>query len=176
LVGLAFQDGPGIRTTVFFKGCSLRCAWCHNPEGIDARPQIQWLEARCIDCHACIDACPRQALSAGPAGIAIDRNLCDGYGACAAACPTGAMELLGRSWTAAELMAELALERWQLCAFNRLCRDKYRRLGLNWAYDDAELIPAERMAQLCEAAHRWGPAPGIVSNSGTLGRGGGGAG
>jgi ferredoxin len=54
------EDGPGIRTTVFFKGCPLRCAWCHNPESISP-PQVQWLENRCIGCHTCLEACPNRA-------------------------------------------------------------------------------------------------------------------
>ncbi len=57
------EDGPGLRTTVFFKGCPLRCGWCHNPESISSNPQIQWLETRCIGCDTCLTICPNGCLS-----------------------------------------------------------------------------------------------------------------
>ena len=59
---LSTEDGPGIRTTVFFKGCPLHCAWCHNPESIPLEQQVQWLENRCIGCLTCLEACPQGAL------------------------------------------------------------------------------------------------------------------
>jgi len=108
---LSTEDGPGIRTTVFFKGCPLHCAWCHNPESISPRPEVQWLEARCIGCHTCLNACPIGALEAGPEGIRIDRGRCSGCGICAEACPGGALELLGRTVTVDGLAAELLKDR-----------------------------------------------------------------
>ena len=305
---MSTEDGPGIRTTVFFKGCGLRCAWCHNPESLCAGPQVQWVAVRCIGCHTCVETCIRNALSAGPQGIAIDRTRCDGCGACAEACPAGAMELLGRRWKIAELLTEVlkdrayydtsgggvtasggeaalqaeavaalfagcraasvptaldtcgqaprsaferllphtdlvlfdlklmdphrhrrhtgadnraiienlrwiaarrgrpggpgrlwirtpiipgatddvqniraigrfiatqlsgAVDRWELCAFNNLCRDKYRRLGLVWAFAEAELIDENEMAALGRAARDSGVPPGIVHLSGATGR------
>ena len=56
------EDGPGIRTTVFFKGCPLKCIWCHNPEGISPKPQLMWYETRCIGARDCLDACPEKAV------------------------------------------------------------------------------------------------------------------
>ena len=305
---MSTEDGPGIRTTVFFKGCSLRCAWCHNPESIAPGPQVHWVEVRCIGCHTCVATCSRKALSAGPTGIVIDRECCNGCGDCAEACPAGAMELLGRPWTVAELVDEVlkdrayyatsgggvtasggeaalqaeavaalfarcraegvptaldtcgrvprkaleilmphtdlvlfdlklmdpdrhrlhtgsdnrrilenlrwigkrrgrpggpgrlwirtpiipgatdddesiravgrfiavhltgAVDRWELCAFNNLCRDKYRRLGLAWAFAEAELMGEKEMAALLRAARDSGVPPGIIHCSGAVRR------
>ena len=287
---MSTEDGPGIRTTVFFKGCSLHCAWCHNPESLAPRPQIQWIASRCIGCRTCLDVCPEKALSAAPEGIAIDRSRCKGCGACTEECPSTALELLGRPWTVSALVKEAlkdrvffetsgggitasggeaalqagfvaeffrrcraegvrtaldtcgqvpreayekilphtdlllfdvklidsgehrhhtgvgnekilenllfirawrqahaapqtlwirtpvipgatdheaniagiaawlnrnlegTVDRWELCAFNNLCRDKYLRLGLQWAFHDAQLITEAQMAHLCALA------------------------
>lgn len=108
---LSTEDGPGLRTTVFFKGCPLHCAWCHNPESISPHPQVHWLETRCIGCHTCLQACPLGALAAGENGMVIDRLKCDGCGACSHACPSGALELLGREYQVEELVAELVRDR-----------------------------------------------------------------
>ena len=92
---MSTEDGPGIRTTVFFKGCSLRCIWCHNPESISPKPQLQWVGSRCIGCRTCLDVCPNKALSAGENGIIIDRDRCQACGKCAEECPSTALELMG---------------------------------------------------------------------------------
>ena len=84
---MSTEDGPGLRTTVFFKGCSLKCAWCHNPESISLLPQIHWVSSRCIGCRTCLDTCPRNALSMTEEGILIDRGVCDGCGLCVPSCP-----------------------------------------------------------------------------------------
>jgi len=302
---LSTEDGPGIRTTVFFKGCPLACAWCHNPESIPSQPQVQWLEQRCIGCGTCLEACPRRCLSRDAAGgILIDRDCCAGCGACATACPANALELLGRTITVDELVMEVlkdrayfeasgggvtlsggeptlqatfaktflqrmraegvqtaldtcglmspatletllpyvdlvlydlkeidaekhrtftgqsnttilenvrllrhliaesalatrlwirtplipgatatqenllglgafianaldgAVERWELCAFNNLCRDKYRRLGLTWAFAATPLMTAEELAEMERWARESGVAPTMVLATG----------
>jgi pyruvate formate lyase activating enzyme len=108
---LSTEDGPGIRTTVFFKGCPLACAWCHNPEAISARLQIQWFAERCLGCRTCVDTCPNACLEMADAGLIIDRDRCDGCAACGLACPAGALEALGKLVTADELVAELVKDR-----------------------------------------------------------------
>lgn len=105
---LSTEDGPGIRTTIFFKGCPLSCCWCHNPESIAPYPQVHWVESRCIGCDSCLAACPHNALSRLPDGtIHIDRSRCQGCGTCAAACPANAMEVLGQRVTQQWLLDEL---------------------------------------------------------------------
>ncbi len=112
ILRMSTEDGPGIRTTVFFKGCSLQCAWCHNPESISPKPQIQWVQTACIGCGICVDACPQKALAqTGNAIIVIDRSLCLGCGTCARECPSAAMELLGKKWDARDLADELVKDR-----------------------------------------------------------------
>lgn len=303
---MSTEDGPGLRTTVFFKGCSLRCLWCHNPESLDMKPQLQWLEPRCIGCRLCLDVCPNSALSFSERGVVIDRSRCRGCGTCAGECPSTALELLGKSWSVDALVSEVikdasyfggtggvtasggeaalqapfvslffkdlksrgihtALDtsgqcsrdhldlvlpytdlvlydikeidserhrqftgsgnavilenllhvagaigtnllprelwirtpiipgatdrvetitaigafiaehvrgiaaRWELCAFNNLCRDKYRRLGMDWAYQETKLLERDAMERLAEAARSSGVDPAIVRWSGMTG-------
>jgi len=101
------EDGPGIRTTVFLKGCPLRCAWCHNPEGILPRPELLWYDTRCIGARDCLSACPLGALALTAGGMHIDRSRCTVCGDCVRACPAAALEVVGREWTAEALFAEV---------------------------------------------------------------------
>ncbi|HJN74789.1 MAG TPA: glycyl-radical enzyme activating protein [Myxococcota bacterium] len=103
------HDGPGIRTTVFFKGCPLRCAWCQNPESLRPRPEIAVDERLCRGAVECASSCPSQALEGG--GRDLDRSRCDGCGDCVRACPHGALRLMGRVVTVAELLEEVARDR-----------------------------------------------------------------
>lgn len=108
---MSTEDGPGIRSTVFFKGCSLRCVWCHNPESISARPEVHWVGSRCIGCMSCIEACPAGALKGTGSGIVIDRKACTGCLRCSEACPSTAMEVYGRHISAGDLVDEVLKDR-----------------------------------------------------------------
>lgn len=111
IIRMSTEDGPGLRTTVFFKGCSLGCSWCHNPESISPKPQIQWIATSCIGCGICVKTCDKSALEKTEKGIIMDRSLCDSCGSCTEECPTTAMELLGKKWSVHDLVCELVKDR-----------------------------------------------------------------
>lgn len=159
---MSSEDGPGLRTTVFFKGCSLACRWCHNPESLSTGVEMQWLEARCIGCGACQAACPNGAAVFSDEGVYIDRERCAGCGACHEACPTGAMAQRGTDVAFDALARELikdrayfgedggvtlsggeALLQSDAIALLRLLK----RLGVGTAVDTCGLIPNYRLLQ-----------------------------
>ena len=110
----SIHDGPGVRTTVFLKGCNLRCAWCHNPESLDPRVEIGVAGEKCVGCGACAAACPvglHRVASDGRVEHMHDPARCTGCGACAEACPTDAIRRLGRGMTVEEVLAEVARDR-----------------------------------------------------------------
>ena len=106
----AVHDGDGIRTTVFFKGCPLRCAWCHNPEGLHGKKELALFAEKCTLCGACVRACSAGVHSlSGEHGL--KRELCAACGKCVTSCPAEALTLYGKEVTVAELMPELLEDR-----------------------------------------------------------------
>ncbi len=105
----SIHDGPGIRTTVFFKGCPLRCQWCQNPESLRPDPELMFFSDRCRSVGDCVAACPESALRAGPEHLY--RDLCTACGDCVGACPYGALEVVGRRVGLDDLLAEVLRDR-----------------------------------------------------------------
>jgi pyruvate formate lyase activating enzyme len=123
--GFTVNDGPGIRTEVFLKGCPLRCLWCHSPESQAFEPQVVWFEMRCIGvkyCGQCLDVCPTGALKKGETKfsqiekteielVTIDREMCDDCGKCTEACPSNALAMAGTDMTVDEVMKRIERDR-----------------------------------------------------------------
>lgn len=164
----SFHDGPGVRTTVFLKGCPLRCPWCHNPESLAFEPELLVRAERCLGCGACIAACPRQG-GPLPAGSALGTVGCEGCRRCADACPSGARAIAGRTMTAAEVLDEVRRDRLVYeesgggvtfsggeplaqPAFLLACLDACRRAGLHTAVDTCGLAPREVVEAVADHA------------------------
>ncbi len=103
----SLHDGPGIRTTVFLKGCPLACLWCQNPESQHHQPEVLFYPERCTGCGQCVTACPRQAIWIADRKSHTKRNLCDGCGKCADICLNAARTLSGRVWSAEDIFNEV---------------------------------------------------------------------
>lgn len=104
------NDGPGIRVTLFMKGCPLSCVWCHNPEGIANHKEKLYTKKKCIGCQTCVEVCPQHALKLTPDGIVTDPKLCVLCGKCVEECPTLAMEMSGTEYSIDYLMDEIRKE------------------------------------------------------------------
>ena len=122
--GFSVHDGPGIRLTLFLKGCPLRCPWCHSPESQAFHTELNWMEIRCVGiekCGRCLDVCPHGAVSPGKTKTAldgsgdiqlvtVDRTKCDNCGACAKACTAKALYMCGTDYTVDEIMERVRRE------------------------------------------------------------------
>lgn len=106
IMRFSLHDGPGIRTTVFLKGCPLACWWCHNPESQEFEPSLMYIEGRCRRCGDCVEACPRGAITLEE-GVIETSGRCEKCGICASACAAGARDLLGRRLTVSEALSEI---------------------------------------------------------------------
>ncbi len=107
----SIHDGPGIRTTVFLKGCSLACFWCHNPEGRRPRPELMYDADRCISCGECVEVCPNAAHAMHDDLHVFDRDSCRTAGACVDVCCSGALEMAGRWMTVDDVVAEVLIDK-----------------------------------------------------------------
>ena len=163
------HDGPGIRTTIFFKGCPLSCAWCHNPESQDFAPEVLVNVEKCTSCQQCLPACPAGAIRAAGEGIITDRASCRACGDCADECLQGAREIAGRHATIAELLTEIEKDRVfyeqsgggvTLSGGEVLCQPEAARdlaqacksRGIHIAIDTCGHAPYETLARLLDCA------------------------
>ena len=167
----ALHDGPGVRMTVYLKGCPLTCAWCHSPESQAAGPEVVWYETRCGGCRACAGACPQSVRRPGLIAPE-DRARCTLCGACIEACPAGALEVKGRAITAGEVAdradrlkpffartgggvtitgGEPTAQPDFALAIATLCRE----VGIHVALETCGLAPWETIESLAEVVDLW---------------------
>jgi pyruvate formate lyase activating enzyme len=104
---MSTHDGPGIRSTIFLKGCNLQCKWCHNPETFSSQPELEWLSDKCISCQTCLLVCPSEALSLQNGKVAFEKSLCTACFNCVDVCFPEAIQKIGREISPEELFAEV---------------------------------------------------------------------
>jgi pyruvate formate lyase activating enzyme len=161
----SIHDGPGIRTTVFLKGCNLRCFWCHNPEDIKPQPEIQFFPERCIACAACMNACPNDAHRVEAENHLYMRERCDACGVCVESCYAGGVVRVGEERSVDQVMDEVRPDRPFYTSsgggvtlsggepllqidFARALLDRCRAEGMHTAIETAANFPWERVAAI----------------------------
>lgn len=150
----ALNDGPGIRTSVFFKGCNMACKWCHNPETIRPRQDLHYYADKCIGCYKCVYACPSKAQKRINNEHRYFKNICVRCGKCAEICYAGAMVLGGRKMTAEEVMEEIIQD-----------KSYYRTSGGGVTLTGGEVLCQEEFAaELTAMCHQEGISVGIETN------------
>lgn len=107
----SIHDGDGIRTSIFFKGCPLSCAWCHNPESQRYYQELMFFDSRCTGCGACVARCPQKAISIVDGKAVTDRSLCNACGVCTDWCCNSAREVAGKTYTVEQLVKEAEKDR-----------------------------------------------------------------
>lgn len=160
------HDGPGIRTTVFLKGCTLRCFWCHNPESIRPKPEVQFFPSRCIGCGACVEVCPEGAQTFDEHGIRVfDHEKCVACGKCVDVCYAEALVFTAKAMTAEAVVDEILRDRAFYensgggvtlsggepalqVAFSREILERCREAGVHTAIETAANVPWESLEAL----------------------------
>lgn len=162
----SLHDGPGIRTTVFFKGCPLRCLWCHNPEAISPEIELAFYSNKCINCNSCIPVCPSGALqNDNLKGKRYNREICQSCWRCVDACPGGALTLQGKIFQLEEILSQIVKDipfynrsgggvtlsggeptfQFDFClALLKACKEE----GINTALDTSGFVPWKRLEEL----------------------------
>lgn len=162
----SFHDGPGVRSTVFLKGCPLRCPWCHNPESLAFGPEVLLQRERCLECGACAEACPRPG-GPLPAGAALGEAGCTACRCCVEACSTAARQVAGVLMTPGEVVDEVGRDRLVYeesgggvtfsggeplaqPEFLLACLEACRRAGIHTAVDTCGLAPRDTVEAVAD--------------------------
>lgn len=169
----SIHDGDGIRTTVFFKGCKLRCKWCHNPETQRFQQEMQYDRDKCTGCGRCVKACPSGALTLVDGKVVTDKDLCKLCGRCEDVCPQCVREIIGKEYSVPQIVKEVMKDRMfyddsdggvtlsggEVMAMDKeyitaLCQALYRQ-GVDITIDTCGEAPWENYQAIMSYVHTW---------------------